>query len=92
MVNRKNILIGIIGGMATATVAKIIENDYTRKISRQRELEFLRSYVNADTINILHQNDERLDQETPSRKYHTNPKSKMKQDYKPNNHKEDNNE
>lgn len=89
MVNRKNILIGIIGGMATATVAKIIENDYTRKISRQREREFL---VNADTINILHQNDERLDQETPSRKYHPNLKSKIKQDYKPNNHKEDNNE
>ena len=89
MANRKNILIGIIGGMATATVAKIIENDYTRKISRQREREFL---VNADTINILHQNDERLDKGTPSRKYHTNPKSKMKQDYKPNNHKEDNHE
>lgn len=92
MPNHKNILIGIIGGMATATVAKIIENDYTRKISRQRELEFLQSIVNADTINILHENDECLDQETPSRKYHTNPKSKMKQDYKPNNHKEDNHE
>lgn len=92
MSNRKNILIGIIGGIATATVAKIIENDYTRKISRQRELEFLQSIVNADTINILHENDEFLDQETPSCKYHPNPTSKMKPDYKPNNHKEDNNE
>lgn len=92
MSNRKNILIGIIGGMATAAVAKIIENDYTRKISRQRELEFLQSIMNADTINILHQNDECLDQETPSCKYHPNPKNKMNPDYKPNNHKEDNNE
>lgn len=92
MSNRKNILIGIIGGMATAAVAKIIENDYTRKISRQRELEFLQSIMNADTINIIHENDEYLDQETPSRKYNTNPTSKMKPDYKPNNHKEDNNE
>lgn len=90
MVNRKNILIGIIGGMATATVAKIIEDDYTRKFSRQREREFL---VNAETINILQQNDECLDQVTPSRKYpHPNPKSKIEQDYKPNNHKEDNHE
>lgn len=90
MVNRKNILIGIIGGMATATVAKIIEDDYTRKFSRQREREFL---VNAETINILQQNDECLDQVTPSRKYsNPNPKSKMEQDYKPNNHKEDNHE
>lgn len=92
MTNHKNILIGIIGGMATATVAKIIENDYTRKIARQRELEFLQSVMNADTINILHQNDEYLDQETPYRKYHPNPKSKMQQDYKPNNHKEGNHE
>lgn len=92
MSNHKNILIGIIGGMATAAVAKIIENDYTRKISRQRELEFLQSIMNADTINILHENDEWLDRETPYRKYHTNPTSKMKPDYKPNNYKEDNNE
>mgnify|MGYP003452311118 CR=1 FL=1 len=89
MANYKNILIGIIGGMATATVAKIIEDDYTRKFSRQREREFL---VNAAMIDILREHDERLDQETPSRKYHSNPTSKMKQDYKPNNRKEDNHE
>ncbi len=90
MANYKNILIGIIGGMATATVAKIIEDDYTRKFSRQREREFL---VNAAMIDILREHDERLDQVTPSRKYrHPNPKSKMKQDYKPNNRKEDNHE
>lgn len=90
MANYKNILIGIIGGMTTATVAKIIEDDYTRKFSRQRERECL---VNAAMIDILSQHDERLDQVTPSRKYrHPNPKSKTKHDYKPNNHKEDNHE
>ena len=90
MANYKNIIIGIICGMATATIAKIIEDDYTRKFSRQREWQFL---VNNEMIDILRQHDERLDQVTPSRKYrHPNPKSKMKQDYKPNNHKEDNNE
>lgn len=90
MANYKNILIGIIGGMATVTVAKIIEDDYTRKFSRQREREFL---VNAAMIDILREHDERLDQVTPSRKYrHPNPKSKMKPDYKPNNRKEDNHE
>lgn len=90
MANYKNIVIGIIGGVATATIAKIVENDYTQKINRQKATSFM---VNTAMIDILRQHDERLDQVTPSRKYRNpNPKSKMKQDYKPNNHKEDNHE
>lgn len=90
MANYKNIVIGIIGGVATAAIAKIMENDYTQKINHQKATSFM---VNAAMIDILRQHDERIDGITPSRKYRQpNPKSKMKQNYKPNNRKEDNHE
>lgn len=93
MANYKNILIGVIGGLATATISKIMDDSYNRRLT---DVHMHSAVRDAMLYELWRDQDQRLDSVTPAPKYrkyrNQHPNDKIKTEFKSNKRKEDNNE